>query len=211
MGGILLRRAGARSARGLRGSAPATSSGEMPKRRNSCGRNARANPTSIRPPEMPSSMRDLARELERMVEHRQHRPGDEAHRLRALRHGSEKDDRVRAVAAIAGEVVLDGAERAGSPMFRLLPRSPAIPRSNRRHSCRCGRRREKTAPRIACGAVLLSRSRGSSAWSWARDEGNSGTIGPRTCQSIERGRACGPRLTAWGRDLRLQCNRSLPR
>ena len=52
---------------------------------------------------------DLARELERMVEHRQHRPGDEAHRLRALRHGGEKDDRVRAVAAIAGEVVLDGA------------------------------------------------------------------------------------------------------
>ena len=30
--------------------------GEMPKRRNSCGRNARAKPTSSRPPEMPSSM-----------------------------------------------------------------------------------------------------------------------------------------------------------
>ena len=58
---------------------------------------------------------DLARELERMVEHRQHRPGDEAHRLRALRHGGEKDDRVRAVAAVAGEVVLDGARRCRKP------------------------------------------------------------------------------------------------
>ena len=56
--------------------------------------------------------RDLARELERMVEHRQHRAGDEPHRLRALRHGAEKDDRVRAVAAVAGEVVLDGAAMA---------------------------------------------------------------------------------------------------
>ena len=53
--------------------------------------------------------RDLARELERMIEHRQHRPGDEAHRLRALRHGGEEDDGIGAVAAIAREVVLDGA------------------------------------------------------------------------------------------------------
>ena len=52
---------------------------------------------------------DLARELERMIEHRQHRAGDQAHRLRALRQRGEKDDRVRAVAAVAGEIVLDGA------------------------------------------------------------------------------------------------------
>ena len=43
---------------------------------------------------------DLARELERVIEHRQHRAGDQTDRLRALRHGGEKDDRVRAVAAI---------------------------------------------------------------------------------------------------------------
>src|SRR4051794_34058846 len=44
--------------------------------------------------------RDPACELERMIEHRQHSPGDEAHRLRALRHGGEEDDGIGAVAAI---------------------------------------------------------------------------------------------------------------
>ena len=50
---------------------------------------------------------DLARELERIVEHRQHRPGDEA-RLGAA-HGcrSEEHDRVGAVAAVGVEIMLD--------------------------------------------------------------------------------------------------------
>ena len=64
--------------------------------------------------------RDLAGELERMIEHRQHRAGDEAHRLGALRHGGEKDDRVRAVAAVAREVVLDGARVAEAQRLGFL-------------------------------------------------------------------------------------------
>ncbi len=64
--------------------------------------------------------RDLARELERMIEHRQHRAGDEAHRLRALRHGGEEDDRVRAVAAVAREIVLHGARVAEAQFVGFL-------------------------------------------------------------------------------------------
>ena len=56
--------------------------------------------------------RDLAGELERMVEHRQHRAGDQPHGLGALRDGAQKHDRVRAVAAVAIEVMLDGARVA---------------------------------------------------------------------------------------------------
>ena len=70
----------------------------------------RAREPDVEPPARNAvEHRDLARELERMIEHRQHRPGDEAHRLRTLRHGGEEDDGIGAVAAIAREVVLDGA------------------------------------------------------------------------------------------------------
>src|SRR5262245_40136396 len=48
-------------------------------------------------------------------------------------------------------------------MFPLLARSQATRRSNRRRSCRCDRRQEKTARRIAWGAVLSFRLRGVSA------------------------------------------------
>ena len=55
---------------------------------------------------------DLARELERMIEDRQHRAGDESGALRARRCGGEEDDRVGAVAAILVKVVLDGTDVA---------------------------------------------------------------------------------------------------
>ncbi|HEY6992207.1 MAG TPA: hypothetical protein VH397_00715 [Xanthobacteraceae bacterium] len=64
--------------------------------------------------------RDLARELEGMIEHRQHRAGDETQRRRALRDRGEKDDRVRAVAAVAREVVLDGARVGEAELLRFL-------------------------------------------------------------------------------------------
>jgi hypothetical protein len=63
---------------------------------------------------------DFARELERVVEHRQHRAGDEAHRLRALRRGGEKDDRIGAIAAVTGEVVLDGADVPEAQCLRFF-------------------------------------------------------------------------------------------
>ena len=63
---------------------------------------------------------DFARELERVVEHRQHRAGDEAQRLRALRRGGEKDDRIGAIAAITGEVVLDGADVPEAQCLRFF-------------------------------------------------------------------------------------------
>ena len=84
-------------------------------------RQERARKTDVEPSARDAvEHRDFARELERVIEHRQHRPGDEAHRLRALRHGGEKDDRVRAVAAVAREVMLDGAEMAKAQAFRLF-------------------------------------------------------------------------------------------
>src|SRR6185437_2427486 len=50
---------------------------------------------------------DLAGKLERIVERRHHRAGDEPHLLGALRDSGQKQYRVRAVAAVALEIVLD--------------------------------------------------------------------------------------------------------
>ncbi len=52
---------------------------------------------------------DLARHLERMVEHRQHGARDQTHLLRALRGSGQEQQRVGRVAAVGGEVVLDHA------------------------------------------------------------------------------------------------------
>src|SRR4029077_17274807 len=46
----------------------------------------------------------------------QYRAGDEAHRLRALRYGGEENDRIGAIAAVTGEIVLDRAG-VGKPQF----------------------------------------------------------------------------------------------
>jgi len=53
--------------------------------------------------------RDLAGELERMIEHRQQGAGHQPHVLRALRQRRQEDDRIGRVAAVRLEVVLDGA------------------------------------------------------------------------------------------------------
>ncbi len=53
---------------------------------------------------------DLTGELQGMVEHWEHRAGDEPHRRRASRRGGEEDERVRRVSAVVVEVVLDGAD-----------------------------------------------------------------------------------------------------
>ncbi len=63
---------------------------------------------------------DLAGELEGMIEHRQHRSGDEPHRFRALRHGGEEDDRIGAIAAVSREIVLDGARVVKAQLVRLF-------------------------------------------------------------------------------------------
>ena len=51
----------------------------------------------------------LAGDLERVVEHRQHRAGDDARVLRPLAGGAQKHHRRRAVTAIVEKVVLDSA------------------------------------------------------------------------------------------------------
>ncbi len=63
---------------------------------------------------------DLAGELERMVEHRQHRAGHHPHPLRALRHGAQEHDRIGAVAAVSGEIVLDRAPMMKAELVGLL-------------------------------------------------------------------------------------------
>ena len=52
---------------------------------------------------------DLACELHGIVEHRQYRARDHAHGLGALGQGGQKHDGVRTEAAVALEVMLDGA------------------------------------------------------------------------------------------------------
>ncbi len=69
---------------------------------------------------------DLAGELERVVEGREHRARDQAGLGRALRRGREEDDGVGAVAAVGVEVVLDRAhvgvaEVVTEARERLLP------------------------------------------------------------------------------------------
>ena len=55
---------------------------------------------------------DLAGELERVVEYRQHRAGDQARRLGALGRGGEENDRVGRIAAVRVEIMLDRADMA---------------------------------------------------------------------------------------------------
>ena len=61
-------------------------------------------------------------EADSLIEHLAalHRTGDETHGLGSLRHGSEKDDGVRAIATVALEIVLDRARVGESQLFRFL-------------------------------------------------------------------------------------------
>ena len=72
--------------------------------------------------------RDLAGELQWVVERRQHRPGDKPGMARALRGGGEEQEGVGAVAAVGVKVVLDRADMAVAILVaqvdqpqRLLP------------------------------------------------------------------------------------------
>ena len=63
---------------------------------------------------------DFAGKFQRMVEHRQHRAGDQPRPLGALRRRREKDERVRAVATVMMKIVFDGADvRIAQPIGRL--------------------------------------------------------------------------------------------
>src|SRR5579859_6318995 len=64
--------------------------------------------------------RDLTRQLQRVIERRQHRAGDEPRPLSALRRGGEEDDRVGAIAAIVVEVMLDDADVRVAEAVRLF-------------------------------------------------------------------------------------------
>src|SRR5262249_7545887 len=64
--------------------------------------------------------RDLAGELERMIEYREHRTGNEAHAARALRNRSEEHDRIRRVAAVAREIMLDCTRMGKAQRFCFL-------------------------------------------------------------------------------------------
>src|SRR5262245_2281308 len=92
----------------------------MPKRANSCGKKARAKPTSRRPPEIASTIPIWPASLSGIVEYRQHRTGDEPDRARHRRCGAEKDERIGAVAAIGQKIVLDRAHVGEAQPLREL-------------------------------------------------------------------------------------------
>src|SRR5437764_2546601 len=64
--------------------------------------------------------RDLTGELQRVIERRQHRAGDEACMARPLRCRGEEHDRVGAVAAVMMEIMLDDADMAEAELVRLF-------------------------------------------------------------------------------------------
>ena len=63
---------------------------------------------------------DLAGELERMIEHRQHRAGHQPKRARHRSGGAEKDERIGTVAAIGQKIVLDRAHIGEAQLLRQL-------------------------------------------------------------------------------------------
>ena len=101
---------------------------------------------------------DLARELERVVEHGQHGASDQPRLAGALGGGGEKEHRIGAVAAIAMEIVLDDphmavAEPVAQPdqfeAFREILRAGLLPRPDIRkelHAEFHGRLLRRTPP-----------------------------------------------------------------
>ena len=104
------------------------SSSATPKRANSCGRKARAKPDIQPSVAQRIQHRQFAGELQRIVERRQHRAGDQPRLLRQLRGGGQEHHGIGAVAAIRMEVMLHGPDMAvaitvaqGDEPQRLLP------------------------------------------------------------------------------------------
>ena len=86
---------------------------------------------------------DLGRHLERMVEDRQKRAGDETRSCRALRRRRQEHDRVRAVAAIAVEIMLDGADMAVAELVHQIDEAERfVPIDLRRLLLRAGIRKK---------------------------------------------------------------------
>src|SRR5262249_5834088 len=146
--------------------------------------------------------RNFAGELERVVEPGQPRAGDEPHRLGARRRGGEENDRIGAIAAVTGEVMLDRARVRKAQWFRFL--------------------RDRKRLGVVIGGALVGVIDGGKklhaelhgvpsffvplAWKCRRAVmGMSRTIGRQSRQSIERSstsaHARASRLTACGRDL----------
>ena len=86
---------------------------------------------------------DLAGELERMVEDRQNRPGDQTSPARALGGSRQKNHRVRAVAAIIMEIMLDDPDVSEAEIIRLLREGERLSNVRMQHQ-------GKTERQIAC-------------------------------------------------------------
>src|SRR6266542_3513741 len=69
---------------------------------------------------------ELARQLDRVVERRDDRPGDQPHPPGPLGGGGQEGDRVRAVAAPRGEIVLDRLDVAVAELLGLLAKLEAL-------------------------------------------------------------------------------------
>src|SRR5204863_3420478 len=63
---------------------------------------------------------DFTSELERMIEHRQHRAGNQPHVLGALRYGAQENNGIRTIAAVALELVLHSAGVSEAKLFGRL-------------------------------------------------------------------------------------------
>jgi hypothetical protein len=63
---------------------------------------------------------DLARELERMIEHRQHGAGDQTHACCALRGGGQEQQRAGAVAAVMVEIMLHRTDMGEAQLVGFL-------------------------------------------------------------------------------------------
>ncbi len=65
-----------------------------------------------------ASCSHMSGELERIVEHRQHRAGDEPDFLRLRGGGAEKDQRAGAVAAVVMKIMFDGSHIGEAELLR---------------------------------------------------------------------------------------------
>ena len=70
--------------------------------------------------------RELARELDRMIERRDHRPGDRPHALGARGDRREQHDRIGGMAAVIVEIMLDRLDRGKAERVGVLAHAQAL-------------------------------------------------------------------------------------
>jgi hypothetical protein len=117
-----------------------------------------------------------------VVEYGQHRAGDEAHDPRALRYGGEENDRIGAVAAVTGEIVLDRACVRKPQSFRFF-------RDRKRLGIVSGGALVGVidgGKKLHAELHVVPSSRSARVEVSACDDGMSRTIGRQSLQSIER-------------------------